>query len=73
MVHVPTVASVTRLPDTVHTAVVVEAKLTASPEVAVALRVNGGAFQAWLDSGANAMVWLACVTWKLWLTGVAAR
>ena len=39
--HVPTATKVTVVPDTVHTEVVVEAKLTASPDDAVALTVNG--------------------------------
>jgi hypothetical protein len=41
MVHVPTLTSVAVVPETVHTAGVVEAKLTARPEDAVALSVNG--------------------------------
>jgi hypothetical protein len=41
MVHVPMLTSVAVAPDIVHTAGVVEAKLTARPEDAVALSVNG--------------------------------
>jgi hypothetical protein len=41
MVQVPTATSVTVEPDTVQTGDVVEAKLTARPELAVALTVNG--------------------------------
>ena len=41
MVHFPAATSVTDVPDTVHTVGVVEAKLTAKPEDAVALTVNG--------------------------------
>jgi hypothetical protein len=41
MVHVPTAIIVTVAADTVQTAGVVEAKLTARPEDAVALSVNG--------------------------------
>jgi hypothetical protein len=40
-VQVPRATSVTVAPDTVQTADVVEVKLTASPEEAVALTVNG--------------------------------
>ena len=41
IVHVPTATVVTVAPDTVHTAEVVEAKLTARLEDALALSVNG--------------------------------
>jgi hypothetical protein len=41
MEHVPTPMMVTVVPAIVQTAGVVDAKLTASPEVAVAVRVNG--------------------------------
>jgi|ERR1017187_7151369 hypothetical protein len=41
MVHVPAATIVTVTLDTVHTAGVVEAKLTARPEDAVPLTVNG--------------------------------
>jgi hypothetical protein len=40
--QVPAVSSVTVDPATVHTAGVVDAKVTARPEVAVAVTVNGG-------------------------------
>jgi hypothetical protein len=40
MVHVPAVTRVMVVPETVHTEVVVEAKLTGRFEVAVALTVN---------------------------------
>ena len=40
-VHVPTATSVTVAPDTVQMAMVCELKLTGSPDVAVALTVNG--------------------------------
>jgi hypothetical protein len=72
MVHVPTAASVTIVPDTAHTDAVCEVKLTASPDVAVALTVKGDVPNAWLASVPNVIVWLACVTVKPWLTGVAA-
>jgi hypothetical protein len=72
IVQVPTATSVTVAPDTVQTAEVVEAKLTARPDDAVALTVNGAVPSARFESAPKVMVWLPCVTWKLWLTGVAA-
>jgi hypothetical protein len=75
MVHVPTATSVAVLPETVHTGVVSEAKLTGRPEDAVAARVRGALPSAIFESDAKVMVWLVgdgCVTWKLWLTGAAA-
>jgi len=71
-VQVPTAASVTVAPDTVHTDVVCELKLTGNPELAVALTAKGTLPNAWLASDPNVIVWLAAVTVKLWLTGVAA-
>jgi hypothetical protein len=71
-VHVPGATSVTVVPETVQTDAVVEAKLTASPEDAAATAVNGG--PSILSAGAGKlMVWLACKTVKLWLTGAAAE
>jgi hypothetical protein len=72
MVHVPTATNVTVPPDTVQTDEVVEAKLTAKPELAVALTAKGAVPNAWLDSAPNVIVWLPAVTAKLSLTGVAA-
>src|SRR5271154_400988 len=72
MVHVPAAASVTVSPATVQTADVVEAKLTERPEDAVALSVNGAVPSPSLESAPKLMVWPSDVTWKLWLTGVAA-
>ena len=40
--QVPAAASVTVLPETVHTVVVLEAKLTVRPDDAVAVIANGG-------------------------------
>jgi hypothetical protein len=54
--HVPAAISVTVLPATVHTEGVFEAKLTASPELAVAAIVNGGAPSVWFANAPNAMV-----------------
>ena len=70
-VQAPTETSVTVPLDTVHTAGVVEAKLTARPEEAVAETANGAAPKVWFESAPKVMVWLSGITWKLWLTGVA--
>ena len=70
--QVPTETSGTVLPETVHTGVVCELKLTAKPELAVARTVNAAEPYARFASAAKVMVWLPCVTWKLWLTAVAA-
>ena len=56
IVQVPSATRVTVAPDTVQTADVVEAKLTARPEEAVALTVNGGAPKGWLDNAPKVMV-----------------
>jgi hypothetical protein len=72
IVQRPTPTSVTVEPDTVHTDVVCELKLTASPDDAVALTLNGAAPNAWLDNPPKLIVWLPAVTVKLWLTGTAA-
>jgi hypothetical protein len=72
MVHVPAPTSVTVTPDTVHTGEVIEAKLTANPELALALTANGAAPNTWLDKAPKLIVWLPGVTVKPWLTGVAA-
>jgi hypothetical protein len=72
-VQVPVLIGVTIVPDTVHTVVVVEAKFTARPELAVALTVNAPALTALGEAGwVKLMVWLAFDTVKLRLTGVAA-
>jgi len=72
IVQVPTETSVTVDPDTVHTGAVCELKLTARPEVAVALTGKAAVPNGSLGSAPKVMVWLPCVTWKLWFTGVAA-
>jgi len=70
--HVPGLTSVRVVPDTVQTDKVVDVKVTARPEDAVALSVKGAVPYAWLERAPNVMVWLPCVTGKLWFTGVAA-
>jgi hypothetical protein len=71
MVQVPTATSVTVAPDTVQKEGVVEAKLTARPEEALALTGNGAVPKGWLESAPKVMVWLPGVTWKLRFTAVA--
>ena len=71
MVQGPAAISVTVVPDTVH-AGVVAAKITAKPEVAVPLTGNGAEPKSWFGSGAKVIVWAAGVTWKDWVTDVAA-
>ena len=62
----------TVLPATVQTDVVVEAKLTASPELAVAVTVNGDTPYVTLLSAPKVMVCDAEFTVKLRVTGTAA-
>jgi hypothetical protein len=68
----PSAAIVTVLPATVQTAVVLEAKLTAKPELAVALIVNGETPYVTLLSVPKVIVCDAEFTVKLCVTGVAA-
>ena len=63
--HVPTETSVTVAPKTVQTPVVVEAKLTGRPELAVAPIANGDVPNCWFANVPNVMVWLPIVTLKL--------
>jgi hypothetical protein len=56
MVQVPPATSVTVDPDTVHTEVVCELKLTARPDVADAVTVNGAAPNVLLASPPNVIV-----------------
>src|ERR1035438_8509896 len=72
MVQVPTATSVTFVPDTVHTGAVCELKLTVKPELAMAMSVNGAVPNARLERVPKKIVWLPCVTWKLWFTDAAA-
>ena len=73
MVHTPGATSVTVVPDTVQTNVVVEAKLTGRPEDAVAVSVKGALPSTKFESAPKVIVWDSAITWKLWLTGVAAE
>jgi hypothetical protein len=70
--HVPAATIVTALPATVQTAVVVEAKLTVSPELAEALIENGDTPATTLPICPNVIVCDSGLTVKLWITGVAA-
>ena len=65
IVQVPTATSVTVDPDTVQMVEVVEAKLTARPDDAVALTVSGAVPNTSFESAPKVMVWVPCVTWKL--------
>ncbi len=57
MLHWPTACNVTVFPVTVQTAGVVLAKLTASPDDAVADKLNGGSFSRLSGSGPKSIVW----------------
>jgi hypothetical protein len=62
MEHAPIAKMLTVLPDTVQTSGVVEAKLTVSPEVAVAEIANGAAPKLTLLSAGNVIVCVAGFT-----------
>ena len=70
--HIPVITIVTVAPDTVQTSGVVEAKLTVSPDVAVAEIANGAAPKATLPSAPNVIVSLSRPTEKLFDTEGAA-
>ena len=55
-VQVPAATIVTVLPETVHTPVVVELKLTGRPELAVAPTVNGASPKVWFARVPKLMV-----------------
>jgi hypothetical protein len=69
---VPAALIATVLPLTVHTVGVVDAKVTASPEEAVASTVKGATPNAELAMAPNVIVWLALAIVKLWLIAAAA-
>src|SRR5580658_434921 len=60
MVHVPMATSVAVVLETVQTDVVVEAKLTARLEDALALSVKGALPSTKFEIAPNVMVWLCC-------------
>src|SRR5580693_6063031 len=74
MVHVPTATSVAVVPETVQTDVVVEAKLTARLEDAVAVSIKGALPSAIFEIAPNVMVWLCCrpvpCSGMVWLEGL---
>ncbi len=73
IVQVPPESRVTFPPETVQTPVVVEAKLTARPELAVALTVNDPErIEYEVSPGLNVMVCDAWLIVKFTGTGVAA-
>jgi hypothetical protein len=71
MEHVPAAMIVTVLPATVQTPVVVEVKVIARPELAVALALNGDTPRLTLRNPANAIVCAAGLTVKLCVTVAA--
>jgi hypothetical protein len=72
MAHRPPASNVTVVPDTEQVVAVVDAKLTGSPDDAVAETVKGGVLIGLLDNAANVIVCASFVIWNAWLTGVAA-
>ena len=70
MVQVPGLLRVATVPETVHTPVVSEVKLTGKPEVAEATRLSVVPC-AWFPMGLKVIVWVAS-TVKLCETGCAA-
>ena len=70
--QVPAVTIVTVEPDTVQTALVFDAKVTGSPELAVAVSVNGATPSVTVVSGPKVIVCDPWLTVKLLVTGVAA-
>ena len=72
VVQVPALSSVADEPDTEHTAGVSEVKVTARPDVDVAVRVTLEPCSAGLDRGLKVIVCDAAVTFVDAGTGVAA-
>jgi hypothetical protein len=72
MLHVPVLMRVTLVPETVHTAVVVEVKATVREEDAVALTVKGVWSRLRSASPASVIVWLPGLIVKLRATWGAA-
>ena len=72
MEQAPSATTVTVPPETVQTEAVVDAKLTARAELAVAATGNGVTPRATLPSAPKAMLCAAGLTAKLCGTGVAA-
>lgn len=72
MVHFPAAVGVAVVPETVQTDRVMEAKLTVSPELEIAVRCSGVP-TIWLAMGPKVMVWLAWPTPKVWFAAGAAK
>jgi hypothetical protein len=72
MIQVPMPTIVTVLPDTVHTAVVDDEKLTGSRELAVAVRTNGAAPRLTFGREENWICWASCMTVKFWVAETGA-
>jgi hypothetical protein len=70
--QVPTANTITIVPAAAQMAGVVEAKLTASPELADAVRANAGRPKLTLPGWGNEIVCAMGATVKLCVTGVAA-
>ena len=68
----PLATRVTVLPETAQIVGVVDAKLTGSPDDAVADTVNGGLLSDLLGRAAKLIVCATLVIWKACVTGVAA-
>jgi hypothetical protein len=64
IVQVPADTSVTVVPETVQTGVVLEVNVTVRPELAVADTVNGGSLAFLFGSAAKLIVWFAFATVK---------
>ena len=71
MVHVPAPTRDARLPATVQTELVDELKLTGNPELAVAFKVSDPPATC-PAIAPKVMVWAACVTLNVCVTGAAA-
>ena len=72
MEHVPMATSVTVTPETVQTEGLLEASVTARPELAVAVRVGGVELSVTAPNAPNVIVCGASAeTTNVWVTGVA--
>lgn len=71
-VHRPADTSVSVLPLTLHTAGVLDTKVTGRLELELNTSAGGGVPSVWLPGELKLMVWAAGATLKVWLTGVAA-
>jgi hypothetical protein len=73
MEQVPAATMVNVFPDTVQTEPVVDAKLTGSPELAVALNANGAVPKAKLPRGGKVMLCVTVAALKVCVTVGAAE